>query len=170
MSTITKEYLIVATGKEITIGETTITTEDGIEVSRKNSVIIEKESTFEFTPRVGMKLNVFEADGKKYYLEIESDNYEERREEDEVKIIVNNVGSRHSSDEIIINKTSYVIMALFLGGLGVHKFSTGRVGIGLIYLLFSLTGIPSIIGFIEGCIALSKEADMNGNIVVGYRS
>jgi len=49
------------------------------------------------------------------------------------------------------------LFAIFLGGLGVHKFYLGRVGTGLIYLLFCWTGIPSIIGFVEGILYLCKS-------------
>ncbi len=40
-------------------------------------------------------------------------------------------------------------LALFLGGLGVHKFYLHRPGLGLLYLLFSWTLIPSVVGVVE---------------------
>lgn len=42
------------------------------------------------------------------------------------------------------------LLAILLGGLGLHKFYLGRIGMGILYLLFSWTIIPSIIGIIEG--------------------
>jgi TM2 domain-containing membrane protein YozV len=42
-----------------------------------------------------------------------------------------------------------VLLALFLGGFGAHHFYMGRVGLGVLYLVFSWTGIPWIIGWIE---------------------
>ena len=42
-----------------------------------------------------------------------------------------------------------VLLALFLGGFGIHHFYLGRVGLGILYLLFSWTGIPWILGWIE---------------------
>lgn len=42
-----------------------------------------------------------------------------------------------------------VLLALFLGSFGLHHFYLRRNGLGLLYLLFSWTGIPAIIGFIE---------------------
>lgn len=49
------------------------------------------------------------------------------------------------------------VLALVLGGLGVHKFYLGRTGQGILYLLFFWTFIPAIIGFIEGILYLVME-------------
>ena len=42
-----------------------------------------------------------------------------------------------------------IVLALFLGGFGAHKFYLGRSGWGLLYLIFCWTFIPAIIAFIE---------------------
>lgn len=42
-----------------------------------------------------------------------------------------------------------VLLALLLGGFGLHHFYLRRTGLGILYLLFSWTGIPVILGFIE---------------------
>lgn len=42
-----------------------------------------------------------------------------------------------------------VLLAIFLGGFGVHHFYLRRDGRGLLYLLFCWTGIPMILGWIE---------------------
>lgn len=47
------------------------------------------------------------------------------------------------------NPTTAVLLAVFLGGIGAHKFYMGQVGLGIVYLLFSWTWIPAIIGIIE---------------------
>ena len=46
------------------------------------------------------------------------------------------------------------LLALFLGGFGIHKFYLGRVGWGIVYLLFCWTFLPAIVGFIEGILLL----------------
>jgi TM2 domain-containing membrane protein YozV len=47
------------------------------------------------------------------------------------------------------NPTTAVLLAVFLGGLGAHKFYMGQIGLGIIYLLFSWTWLPMIIALIE---------------------
>jgi hypothetical protein len=42
-----------------------------------------------------------------------------------------------------------ILLALFLGGFGVHHFYLRRTGLGILYLCFSWTPIPWILGFIE---------------------
>jgi TM2 domain-containing membrane protein YozV len=48
------------------------------------------------------------------------------------------------------NKTVAGLLALFLGGIGIHKFYLGKGLQGLLYLVFCWTFIPAVIGFIEG--------------------
>jgi TM2 domain-containing membrane protein YozV len=45
--------------------------------------------------------------------------------------------------------TTGVLLALLLGGLGAHKFWQGKVGLGVLYLLFCWTFIPAVAGLIE---------------------
>jgi TM2 domain-containing membrane protein YozV len=52
------------------------------------------------------------------------------------------------------NRAVAVLLALLLGGLGIHKFYLGKVGWGVLYLLFCWTFIPSIVGIVEGIIYL----------------
>lgn len=49
------------------------------------------------------------------------------------------------------------ILGILLGGLGIHKFYLGKVGLGIVYILFCWTGIPEIIGFIEGIVYLCSD-------------
>lgn len=52
------------------------------------------------------------------------------------------------------SKLAAALFALLLGGVGIHKFYLGRIGWGIVYLLFSWTFIPALIGFIEGIVLL----------------
>ncbi len=65
-----------------------------------------------------------------------------------------------------VNKLAYVLIALLFGGIGIHKFYSGKVGLGIVYLLFCWTFIPAIIALIEAIIAATKQQDSEGNILV----
>ncbi|WP_210135417.1 NINE protein [Staphylococcus sp. GDX8P80P] len=67
-------------------------------------------------------------------------------------------------DELIVNKYVYAGLAFFLGGLGAHRFYRKQYGKALLYVLLCWTGIPGVIGMIEGIIAFTKTADAQGNI------
>lgn len=55
------------------------------------------------------------------------------------------------------SKVAAGILAIFFGGLGVHKFYLGKVGMGILYLCFCWTYIPALVGFIEGIIYLCSN-------------
>ncbi|WP_348263856.1 NINE protein [Telmatobacter sp. DSM 110680] len=42
-----------------------------------------------------------------------------------------------------------ILLALFLGTFGVHHFYLRRTGLGILYIVFFWTGIPTVLGFIE---------------------
>jgi TM2 domain-containing membrane protein YozV/ribosomal protein L40E len=52
------------------------------------------------------------------------------------------------------SRIAAALFALLLGGIGVHKFYLGQVGMGILYVVFCWTFIPSIVGFIEGILLL----------------
>ena len=55
------------------------------------------------------------------------------------------------------NKVAAGVLAILLGGLGIHKFYMGEIGLGILYFLFAWTGIPAIIGLVEGIIYLTTS-------------
>jgi RNA polymerase subunit RPABC4/transcription elongation factor Spt4 len=55
------------------------------------------------------------------------------------------------------NKVTAGLLGILLGTFGVHKFYLGQTGSGIVYILFCWTGIPSIIGFIEGIVYLTMS-------------
>ncbi|MFZ3209507.1 MAG: NINE protein [Geobacteraceae bacterium] len=57
------------------------------------------------------------------------------------------------------SKLAAALFALFLGGLGGHKFYLGKPGQGILFILFCWTFIPALIGFIEGIIFLTMTDD-----------
>lgn len=57
------------------------------------------------------------------------------------------------------SKLASALLAIFLGDFGAHKFYLGRPGMGILYLLFFWTGIPAVIGIIEGIIYLLQSEE-----------
>ena len=59
------------------------------------------------------------------------------------------------------SKVAAGVLALLLGGLGVHKFYLGRVGAGIVHIILSITiiGIPVnwVICLIEAIIYFTKS-------------
>lgn len=55
------------------------------------------------------------------------------------------------------NKITAGILGILLGGIGVHKFYLGSAAMGILYILFSWTFIPAIVGLIEGLIYLTMS-------------
>jgi TM2 domain-containing membrane protein YozV/RNA polymerase subunit RPABC4/transcription elongation factor Spt4 len=56
-------------------------------------------------------------------------------------------------------KTTAIVLAFLLGGIGAHKFYLGQIGLGILYLIFSWTFIPSVVAMIEGFIYLAKSEE-----------
>ena len=83
----------------------------------------------------------------------------------------NNRGSsgssyNHSSSAPTSSKSKLVagLLALFVGGIGVHNFYLGYMGRGIVQLLLSWTGISSIWAFIEAIMIFTGSIpDANGN-------
>jgi TM2 domain-containing membrane protein YozV len=47
------------------------------------------------------------------------------------------------------SRTLAVGLSLVFGGLGLHKFYLDKPGMGLLYMLFCWTGIPTLVGLFE---------------------
>lgn len=65
-----------------------------------------------------------------------------------------------------VNKVIYIVLALFLGHFGLHQFYAGKNGRGILFLIFCWTGIPGVIGIIQGILAIFKTADSDGKIAL----
>lgn len=55
------------------------------------------------------------------------------------------------------NKTIAIVLALFLGGLGAHKFYLERPGIAMCYFFLCWTLIPSIVGLFEAVMYMTMN-------------
>ena len=55
------------------------------------------------------------------------------------------------------NRVVAGVLGILVGAIGVHKFYLGKVGLGILYLLFCWTGVPAVIGLVEGIIYLVQS-------------
>lgn len=55
------------------------------------------------------------------------------------------------------SRSTAAVLAILFGGIGVHKFYLGKPMQGLLYIFFSWTFIPMILGVIEGIIYLTMS-------------
>lgn len=57
------------------------------------------------------------------------------------------------------SKIAAAMLALFMGGFGIHKFYLGQAMQGVLYLLFCWTLIPALFAFFEFIILLTMRDD-----------
>ncbi|MBX2816977.1 MAG: NINE protein [Saprospiraceae bacterium] len=58
------------------------------------------------------------------------------------------------------NKNTSAILAFLLGVFGIHRFYLGQVGLGILYVLLSMTTISVILGILDGIIFLTMDDDV----------
>ena len=56
-----------------------------------------------------------------------------------------------------VNKVALLLITFFLGGIGGHKFYVKKYAMGILYLLFCWTAIPSLIALVEFIIYCVKD-------------
>lgn len=65
------------------------------------------------------------------------------------------------------DSTVYLLLALFLGGIGIHQFYAGNSGKGWMYLLFFWTVIPAVLALFD---AIGfKRNTRNANVAVARK-
>ena len=59
------------------------------------------------------------------------------------------------------NRTTALLLTLFFGGMGGHRYYMGEVGLGILYTVFCWTLIPGIVAFIELFLIMGRVDDYN---------
>lgn len=62
------------------------------------------------------------------------------------------------------NRTTALLLTLFLGGIGAHHYYMGKVGLGILYTCFFWTFIPGIVAFIELFLIMKRVDRYNEEI------
>lgn len=123
-----------------------------------------------FVPQVGDEVQVFQNETKMIVSKVEKTTTYAQNPQG-ININIDNSNNNQVAQPVYtnkkaVNKVVYCLLALFLGGIGAHKFYAGKIGKGVLYLIFCWTAIPAFIALIEFIIALFKKSDANGNILV----
>lgn len=153
--------------------------DDIVKIGTDNGGIKEvRREDVSFEPKVGDKVEVFENETSCVVTKVEevkTSTVETSQPNGGVNININNTNSNantgatssyEGNGKKVVNKTVYLLLAFFLGGLGAHKFYAGKIGAGICYLLFCWTYVPAFIAFIEFIVAACQKSDANGNILV----
>jgi TM2 domain-containing membrane protein YozV len=124
-------------------------------------------SDLQFIPQIGDEVEVFKTENQIIVTKIEK---KMESANSGININVQNTNTVPQQNMYVhgkaVNKVVYCLLAFFLGGIGVHKFYSGRIGAGIAYLLFCWTGIPAVIALVEFIIALTKKSDDFGMIII----
>lgn len=69
-----------------------------------------------------------------------------------------------------VDRWTAIAFAFILGGLGVHRFYLKQPAIGVIYLVFCWTLIPSLIALIDAVVWIVQDENKFNQIYNGYKS
>lgn len=67
---------------------------------------------------------------------------------------------------MFVHKGLYLVICLFLGGAGIHKFYAGKWFMGLLYLALSWTGVSVVLALFDLLGAMFKRTNEYGQIWV----
>lgn len=150
--------------------------EDKIIIGTEGGGILEvRLDDIDFEPIIGDEVDVFRSETDVIVTKTIANIVPKQTESPQaINISISNENASNNSGAVqgayvggkVVSKIAYILLAVFLGSLGIHKFYAGRTGSGILYLLFCWTFIPGFIGIIEGIVAAFKTPDVNGNIVV----
>lgn len=149
--------------------------DETVQIGTEDGQIIEvRPSDLKFDARVGDTVDVFSKEDTTIVTKAEPSpsgtSSQQSGDGNNISINVNNTQAAAQPTYVqqgkVVNKMTYCLLALFLGGIGVHKFYAGKTGAGIAYLVFCWTLIPAVIAFVEFIIGLTKHADANGNIII----
>lgn len=73
---------------------------------------------------------------------------------------------RENREKVKVNKKKDMLLCIFLGWAGAHRFYQKQYLLGVIYLALFWTGYSAAMSIIDFLIIFPKEADEDGNILM----
>lgn len=144
---------------------------DVVSIGMDNGTIKEvRMEDISYQPSVGDEVSIYESETRTIVSKIEKESTENSNGGVHINVQAN--ANNNASPVYVangtkaVNKIVYCLLAFFLGAIGIHKFYAGKIVAGIVFVVFSWTGIPFIIALIDFIIGLCKRADANGMILV----
>lgn len=73
---------------------------------------------------------------------------------------------RDAREKVLVNRKKFLLLALFTGWMGGHRFYSRRYILGTFYLLLCWTGVPLAMTIIDLMEYLPVPADEDGNFLI----
>lgn len=95
------------------------------------------------------------------------EEYGVRPKEGKISRAISNFFNKRDAEELrTVNRKKYLLLALFTGWMGGHRFYARQWVVAVLYLALFWTGFPLAMTIIDLLAAIPKEADKDGNICV----
>ena len=95
------------------------------------------------------------------------EEYGIRPKEGKISRAISNFFNKRDAKELRpVNRKKYLLLALFTGWMGGHRFYARQWVVAVLYLALFWTGFPLAMTIIDLLAAIPTEADKNGNICV----
>ena len=82
------------------------------------------------------------------------------------KFITKSFERRENRVKTLISKKIYIILLLFFGVLGIHRFYAKQYPTAILYLLFCWTGLSITMSVIDLMVVIPMQKDENGKILI----
>lgn len=73
---------------------------------------------------------------------------------------------REAREKQLLNKKKYILLAVFTGWMGGHRFYSRQWVTAVLYLLLFWTGFPMAMTIVDLMIVIPMQANENGNILL----
>lgn len=143
--------------------------EERISIGMPNGGIkVVRPEDLNFVPKIGDEVEIFESETETIVNKKEIIKTEIVSDKPNATFNSNSEyqNQNYTNNKKLVEKSIYCLLALFFGGIGLHKFYAGKIWTGLLYFFFSWTFIPLIISIIDFVIGLSMKADRDGYILI----